>query len=311
MTSASRPQPAAGGPRPRAVRPAVRTPGRVVRRHRGGAGVLPAGHLRGGPVPARGPAPARGRGGDRGLLAAPDRRRRSRRRRERRAARRRLHRPAVRRPAARPERRRRHPGQHERGVDRGRLPAARRRTTPPGRAGRARAGPGRRRADRPAGSGHPAGGRRPRPAPGPRPRGGLLYGRRQRRLTAARQPAADGGDRRPGLAVGLSPFVPRDRPAPGRVAGRGRLDAQGRGRAGVSRGVRDRRRLPPLLPAPGRIGAVEIDLISYGAPVVAALVGRLLPSERLGAATVAGLLSILAGFLLLERRAIAARLAPA
>jgi len=54
----------------------------------------------------------------------------------------------------------------------------------------------------------------------------------------------------------------------------------------------------------GRIGAVEIDLISYGAPVVAALVGRLLPSERLGAATVAG-------FLLLERRAIAARLAPA
>lgn len=56
----------------------------------------------------------------------------------------------------------------------------------------------------------------------------------------------------------------------------------------------------------GRIGAVDINLISYSAPVVAALVGWLLLGERLGAATVAGFLAILVGFLLLKRREIEA-----
>lgn len=53
-----------------------------------------------------------------------------------------------------------------------------------------------------------------------------------------------------------------------------------------------------------RIGAVEINLVSYAVPVVAALSGWALLGERIGAATVTGFLFILTGFALMKRTAL-------
>jgi len=60
----------------------------------------------------------------------------------------------------------------------------------------------------------------------------------------------------------------------------------------------------------GRVGAIEINLVSYAVPVVAALAGWLVLGERLGALNVVGFCCIFAGFLLLKRRAVTAELAP-
>ena len=57
-----------------------------------------------------------------------------------------------------------------------------------------------------------------------------------------------------------------------------------------------------------RLGAVEINLVSYVAPVFAALAGWLFLQERLSVATAAGFLLIFVGFLLVKRRAIRAEL---
>jgi drug/metabolite transporter (DMT)-like permease len=57
-----------------------------------------------------------------------------------------------------------------------------------------------------------------------------------------------------------------------------------------------------------RLGPIEINLVSYAAPVVAAVTGVLLLSENVTAATVAGFLLIFAGFTLLKRRALRAEL---
>ncbi|MFW5940119.1 MAG: DMT family transporter [Halolamina sp.] len=54
-----------------------------------------------------------------------------------------------------------------------------------------------------------------------------------------------------------------------------------------------------------RLGAVEINLVSYVSPVFAALSGWLVLGELVTPATVAGFLLILAGFALLKRRQIA------
>jgi drug/metabolite transporter (DMT)-like permease len=53
-----------------------------------------------------------------------------------------------------------------------------------------------------------------------------------------------------------------------------------------------------------RLGPIEINLVSYVAPVFAALAGWAVRSETPTAATVAGFVLIFAGFLLLKRRAI-------
>ena len=53
-----------------------------------------------------------------------------------------------------------------------------------------------------------------------------------------------------------------------------------------------------------RLGAVEINLVSYVAPIFAALAGWLFLDERLSAATAVGFALIFAGFLLVKRRAI-------
>jgi drug/metabolite transporter (DMT)-like permease len=53
-----------------------------------------------------------------------------------------------------------------------------------------------------------------------------------------------------------------------------------------------------------RLGSVEINLVSYVAPVFAALSVWAVLDERVGASTVAGFLLIFCGFLLLKRRAI-------
>ncbi|MFC7176009.1 DMT family transporter [Halosegnis marinus] len=53
-----------------------------------------------------------------------------------------------------------------------------------------------------------------------------------------------------------------------------------------------------------RLGPVEINLVSYAAPPVAALVGFLLLDETVDAAAAAGFLVILAGFVLVKREAI-------
>jgi drug/metabolite transporter (DMT)-like permease len=53
-----------------------------------------------------------------------------------------------------------------------------------------------------------------------------------------------------------------------------------------------------------RLGAVEINLVSYVAPVFAAVVGWLLLQERLRLATVAGFVLVFAGFVLVKRTAI-------
>lgn len=57
-----------------------------------------------------------------------------------------------------------------------------------------------------------------------------------------------------------------------------------------------------------RLGAIHINLVSYAAPVVAALTGWLVLGERLGPLDVLGFLVIVAGFALLKRRALAAEL---
>jgi drug/metabolite transporter (DMT)-like permease len=57
-----------------------------------------------------------------------------------------------------------------------------------------------------------------------------------------------------------------------------------------------------------RLGAVEINLVSYVAPVFAALAGWLFLQERLSVATAAGFVLIFVGFLLVKRRAIRAEL---
>ena len=55
-----------------------------------------------------------------------------------------------------------------------------------------------------------------------------------------------------------------------------------------------------------RLGPVEINLVSYAAPVVTAVVGFLFLGEIIDARTVVGFAVILAGFLLVKRRAVAA-----
>ncbi|WP_049898776.1 DMT family transporter [Halococcus agarilyticus] len=55
-----------------------------------------------------------------------------------------------------------------------------------------------------------------------------------------------------------------------------------------------------------RLGPIEINLVSYVAPVFAAISGALLLDESIDAATVAGFVLIFAGFVLLKRRALAA-----
>ena len=57
-----------------------------------------------------------------------------------------------------------------------------------------------------------------------------------------------------------------------------------------------------------RLGPVEINLVSYVAPVFAALSGALLLGEIVDALTVVGFVIIFTGFVLLKRRAIAAEL---
>jgi drug/metabolite transporter (DMT)-like permease len=57
-----------------------------------------------------------------------------------------------------------------------------------------------------------------------------------------------------------------------------------------------------------RLGAVEINLVSYVAPVFAALAGWLFLQERLSVTTVGGFALIFVGFLLVKRRAIRAEL---
>jgi drug/metabolite transporter (DMT)-like permease len=59
-----------------------------------------------------------------------------------------------------------------------------------------------------------------------------------------------------------------------------------------------------------RVGAIEISLITYAVPVVAAVAGWLVLSETLDALDIAGFLCIFAGFLLLKRQAIATAVAP-
>ena len=58
-----------------------------------------------------------------------------------------------------------------------------------------------------------------------------------------------------------------------------------------------------------RLGPIEINLVSYAAPPVAAIVGFLLLGEVLDVTAVAGFLVILVGFLLLKRTAIREALA--
>ena len=55
-----------------------------------------------------------------------------------------------------------------------------------------------------------------------------------------------------------------------------------------------------------RLGPIEINLVSYVAPVFAAISGALLLDESIDVATVAGFVLIFVGFVLLKRRALAA-----
>lgn len=54
-----------------------------------------------------------------------------------------------------------------------------------------------------------------------------------------------------------------------------------------------------------RLGAIEISLVTYASPVFAALFGWLLLGETLDGLTIVGFLTILAGFVLIKRRALA------
>jgi drug/metabolite transporter (DMT)-like permease len=58
----------------------------------------------------------------------------------------------------------------------------------------------------------------------------------------------------------------------------------------------------------GRLGPVEINLVSYVVPVFAALAGWLFLAEAITASTVVGFLVIFAGFCLIKRRSLAAEL---
>jgi len=58
-----------------------------------------------------------------------------------------------------------------------------------------------------------------------------------------------------------------------------------------------------------RLGPIEINLVSYVAPVFAALAGFLFLGELIDLPTVAGFLVILTGFVLIKRRAIREELA--
>lgn len=53
-----------------------------------------------------------------------------------------------------------------------------------------------------------------------------------------------------------------------------------------------------------RLGAIEINLVSYVAPMFAALAGFVFLGERIDAPTVGGFAIILFGFVLIKRRAI-------
>lgn len=57
----------------------------------------------------------------------------------------------------------------------------------------------------------------------------------------------------------------------------------------------------------GRVGAIEINLVSYAAPVFATSFGWLLLGESISPRTVAGFGAIVLGFFLIKRRSIAAR----
>ncbi|MES3517742.1 MAG: EamA family transporter [Natronomonas sp.] len=57
------------------------------------------------------------------------------------------------------------------------------------------------------------------------------------------------------------------------------------------------------------LGAIEINLVSYAAPLVAAVVGFLLLGETIGSRTLVGFLIIFTGFVLLKRREIEAQIA--
>jgi len=58
-----------------------------------------------------------------------------------------------------------------------------------------------------------------------------------------------------------------------------------------------------------RLGPIEVNLVSYVAPIVAAVVGWLLLGETVDAVAFAGFLIIATGFALVKRRALAAELA--
>jgi drug/metabolite transporter (DMT)-like permease len=57
-----------------------------------------------------------------------------------------------------------------------------------------------------------------------------------------------------------------------------------------------------------RLGAIEINLVSYVAPIFAALAGFFFLAERIDGPTVAGFVIILVGFVLVKRRAIQSEL---
>ncbi|MDS0283278.1 DMT family transporter [Haloarcula onubensis] len=59
-----------------------------------------------------------------------------------------------------------------------------------------------------------------------------------------------------------------------------------------------------------RVGAIEINLVTYAVPVVASISGWLVLDERLGGLDIAGFCCIFAGFILLKRRAVRAELGP-
>lgn len=58
-----------------------------------------------------------------------------------------------------------------------------------------------------------------------------------------------------------------------------------------------------------RLGPIEVNLVSYVAPAVAAVVGWLLLGETVDALTVGGFVTIATGFALIKRRALAQELA--
>ena len=59
----------------------------------------------------------------------------------------------------------------------------------------------------------------------------------------------------------------------------------------------------------GRLGAIEINLVSYAVPVFAALSGWVVLAETLSVSAVAGFLLIFCGFVVIKRKAIRAELA--